>query len=220
MAALVGQFYAERNREYPLRLPVISVGRASDNTLTIQDERVAVQHVRIARVGSRYVLEVTADDAPTALNGTALQSGDRRPLTDGDIISLSNLEFRFCLGLGDGVLSRLCVVAGVHRGKTFRIERSQVMVGRAEHADVQFPDKSVSRRHCLIRRHSTTWWIEDLKSTNGTLVNGIPLFEPRPLADGDEVVVGFSRFTFREHAGLSPTNSSWSHSHHATDDNR
>lgn len=197
-AALVGQFYAERNREYPLRLPVISVGRAGGNTLTIRDARVAVQHVRIARVGPRYFLEVTADDCPTALNGSALRTGDRRLLTDGDVISLSDLEFRFTLRAGDGVLSRLCVIAGVHRGKTFRIERSQAMVGRAEDADVQFPDKSVSRRHCLIRRHRATWWIEDLRSTNGTLLNGIPLFEPTPLADGDEVVVGFSRFTFRE----------------------
>ncbi len=197
-AALIGQFYAERNREYPLRVPVMSVGRANANTLRIRDERIAAHHVRIEREDSRYVLEVTAGDAPTTINGSKLETGDRRVLSDGDLIGLADLEFQFTEDNQDGVLSRLWVVAGVHRGKAFRIDRPHIQIGRATDNDVQFPDRSVSRHHCRIRSSGEAWWIEDLESTNGTIVHGEPLKAPVKLEHGDEIVTGFSRFVFQE----------------------
>lgn len=197
-AALIGQFYGERNREYPLRVPVVSIGRASANSLRIQDERIAAHHVRIAWAEASYVLEVTTDEAPTALNGTGLEAGDHRSLVDGDLISLSDFEFRFVAREGADVLSRLWVVSGVHRGKTFRIETPTASVGRAPDNDVQFPDRSVSRHHCRIHRDSETWWIEDLGSTNGTLMRAGPVSAAIPLRHGDEIAAGFSRFVFQE----------------------
>ncbi len=175
----------------------MSVGRANANTLRIRDDRVAAHHVRIERENSRYVLEVTAANFRTTLNGAQLQMGERRPLNDGDMIGLADLEFRF-INDRSGVLSRLWVVAGVHRGKAFRIENPEVQIGRATDNDVQFPDRSVSRHHCKIRRRGETWWIEDLGSTNGTLVGGTPLRAAQQLNHGDEVVAGFSRFVFQE----------------------
>ncbi len=183
---------------YPLRVPVMSVGRATANTLRIRDERVAAHHVRIERQETSFVLEVTADDAPTTLNGTELRLGERRTLSNGDRIGLADLEFRFTTDHGDGMLGRLWVVAGVHRGKTFRIDRPEFLIGRATDNDVQFPDRSVSRHHCRIRKSDQAWWIEDLESTNGTIVHGFPLQAPVRLEHGDEIVTGYSRFVFQE----------------------
>lgn len=183
---------------YPLRAPVMSVGRANANTLRIRDSRVAAHHVRIERDDARFVLEVTADDAPTTLNGSELQSGDRRTLTEGDLIGLAGLVFRFTDDHGDGVLGRLWVVAGVHRGKVFRIDRPDFSIGRATDNDVQFPDRSVSRHHCRIHKNDQAWWIEDLESTNGTIMHGSPLKAQVRLEHGVEIVTGFSRFVFQE----------------------
>jgi pSer/pThr/pTyr-binding forkhead associated (FHA) protein len=176
----------------------MTVGRAAANTLTIRDDRVADHHVRIERDGGRYVLEVLAENASTSLNGVGLRPGERRTLRDGDIIGLADLEFRFSADRGREVLGRLQVIAGVHNGKTFRIDRSEARIGRATDNDVQFPDRSVSRHHCRIRKSGDTWWIEDLGSTNGTLVRGAPVRSPRRLQHGDVVVAGFSRFVFQE----------------------
>jgi pSer/pThr/pTyr-binding forkhead associated (FHA) protein len=176
----------------------LSVGRAVANTLRIRDHRVAAHHVRIERDESCYVLEVIAHDATTTLNGAALARGERRTLTDGDIIGLADLEFRFSSDRGREVLGRLQVIAGVHTGKTFRIDRSEALIGRATDNDVQFPDRSVSRHHCRIRKNGETWWIEDLGSTNGTLLRGAPVQAPHRLEHGDEVVAGFSRFVFQD----------------------
>jgi pSer/pThr/pTyr-binding forkhead associated (FHA) protein len=176
----------------------MSVGRADANTLRIRDERIAAHHVRIERDDSRYVLEVMSEDEPTTLNGTELRAGERRDLSHGDVIGLAELEFRFIDDHRDGVLSRLWVVAGVHRGKTFRIDQSEVSIGRAIENDVQFPDRSVSRHHCRISRNRDAWWIEDMESTNGTIIGGAPVIARRKLSHGDTIVVGFSKFVFQE----------------------
>ena len=196
-AALIGQFYAERNREYPLRVPVMSVGRDDANTLRIRDVRIAAHHVRIEREESRYVLEAIAEDARTTLNGAELRSGERRDLRNGDLIGLAELNFRFIDDHRDGLLSRLGVVAGVHRGKTFRIDNSEVSIGRAIENDVQFPDRSVSRQHCRIVRKERSWWIEDMESTNGTLIDGEPIEVRQELRHGNMIVTGFSKFVFQ-----------------------
>jgi pSer/pThr/pTyr-binding forkhead associated (FHA) protein len=175
----------------------MSVGRAKANTLRIRDQRIAEHHVRIEREVSGYFLEVMTDDASTMLNGTVLRAGDRRILDDGDIIGLADLEFRFTSDDRREVLSRLQVVGGVHTGKTFRIDSCETLIGRATDNDVQFPDRSVSRHHCRIRRSGEAWWIEDLDSTNGTLLRGAPVDAPQKLQHGDEVVAGFSRFVFQ-----------------------
>lgn len=175
----------------------MSVGRARSNTLRIRDDRIAAHHIRIERQDSQYVLEVMTDHAPTTLNGRDLSVGARQALRDGDRIGLADLEFRFTDDARQRVLCRLCVVAGVHTGKTFRIEGSPTLIGRATDNDVQFPDRTVSRRHCRIHHEDEGWWIEDLGSTNGTLLRGSPISQAELLREGDEVVAGFTRFVFQ-----------------------
>jgi pSer/pThr/pTyr-binding forkhead associated (FHA) protein len=197
-AALIGQFYGERNREYPIRLPVMSVGRSNDNALRIRDARIAAQHARIWLEEDGYILEATPSGARTTLNGCAMEAGERRRLRDGDVIGLAELEFRFACADREPIRNRLWVVAGVHRGKTFRIAGADVRLGRATDNDVQFPDRSVSRHHCRMRRDGADWWIEDLGSTNGTFVSGRAVLRPKLLRHGDVVVAGLSSFVFQE----------------------
>jgi hypothetical protein len=141
-------------------------------------------------------MEVMAGNVPTTLNGTVLRRGDRRPLATGDVIGLSGFRFRFTERKGEEVSSRVCVVAGVHAGKIFRITGSEARIGRSADSDIQFPDRSVSRNHCVIRERASGWWIQDLGSTNGTLLRGVFLNQPEPVEHGDEVVTGLSRFVF------------------------
>jgi pSer/pThr/pTyr-binding forkhead associated (FHA) protein len=176
----------------------MSVGRSNANVLRIRDARVAAQHVRICLDEDGYILEATPSGARTTLNGYDLEAGERRRLRDGDVIGLAELEFCFTCADREPIGNRLWVVAGVHRGKTFRIAGADVRLGRATDNDVQFPDRSVSRHHCRIRRDGENWWIEDLGSTNGTFVSGCAVLRPKVLRHGDVVVAGLSRFIFQE----------------------
>jgi hypothetical protein len=50
--------------------------------------------------------------------------------------------------------------------------RTEIMIGRHRGCDVVIPFDSVSSRHCRLYRHRNNWFVEDLKSTNGTYVDG------------------------------------------------
>jgi len=50
----------------------------------------------------------------------------------------------------------------------------------------------------VLERLAAGWSVSDLDSTNGTLVNGEPLRQPRPLYPGDEIEVGDTRLVYRQ----------------------
>ncbi len=68
-------------------------------------------------------------------------------------------------------------------------------IGRGEDNAVRILDETSSRRHAEIRREGGGFGIEDLKSSNGTYVNGRKTAKSA-LSDGDEIVVGSVRFSF------------------------
>jgi predicted component of type VI protein secretion system len=67
-----------------------------------------------------------------------------------------------------------------------------VIVGRESPADLVFQVPTISKRHFMIRRQEAGYVVEDLRSTNGTYLNGLPVHEPVPLRDGDEIVVAIT----------------------------
>jgi GAF domain-containing protein len=60
-------------------------------------------------------------------------------------------------------------------------------------------DPSVSRQHAKVHFQDNRWWIRDLGSRNGTILNGEPLpLEGKALADLDEIGLGDWKLTFTE----------------------
>jgi pSer/pThr/pTyr-binding forkhead associated (FHA) protein len=51
-------------------------------------------------------------------------------------------------------------------------ERVIVAIGRGDGCEIVLPDTSVSKKHCALERRDGYWWVEDLGSTNGTMVDG------------------------------------------------
>jgi pSer/pThr/pTyr-binding forkhead associated (FHA) protein len=78
--------------------------------------------------------------------------------------------------------------------QSIRIDRAEMTLGRVG-CDILFQDDSVSRQHARIRREADTWWLEDLGSSNGTHVDGVPI-QSCVLRDGDTVQIGQSLFLF------------------------
>jgi len=69
------------------------------------------------------------------------------------------------------------------------------------------PDRSVSRRHALLKRDGDRFLVLDAGSSNGTSVNGRNVLTrgagpPSPLAPGDTLRVGSLEFTFAHAAAL------------------
>ena len=69
-------------------------------------------------------------------------------------------------------------------------------IGRSSECEIQLLTPMLSRRHARIRRHKSKYRLEDMKSRNGTFLNGARLDAPAPLKDGDEIGVGDHTFVF------------------------
>ncbi|MDO8879512.1 MAG: FHA domain-containing protein [Coriobacteriia bacterium] len=68
-----------------------------------------------------------------------------------------------------------------------------VIIGRSPDADLVIADDFVSGTHARIVPSESGLMLEDLGSTNGTLVNGQPATRPLPIAAGDVIDLGQNR---------------------------
>ena len=75
------------------------------------------------------------------------------------------------------------------------VTRTPVVIGRMSSCDVVLADSNVSRRHAELRRDGDLWAIEDLGSTNGTLVDG-KLAKQHSLRGGETLSFGTSALRF------------------------
>jgi len=100
---------------------------------------------------------------------------------------------------------RLVVREGKNASYEIELRHPVTVIGRAAEAGVRLADQAVSRRHAEIRVSSEGAVVSDLKSTNGTLLNGARV-TTAALADGDELRIGETVLVFRlaSHAA-SPT---------------
>ncbi len=70
------------------------------------------------------------------------------------------------------------------------VESERFTVGRHSECDLCVPDSLLSREHVVIERFGDVFMISDKGSSNGTLLNGEPLTEPKGLQNGDRLDLG------------------------------
>ena len=84
----------------------------------------------------------------------------------------------------------LLMRAGPLAGKQFVIFRNPTVLGSSPKAEVYlFKDEAIEPRHALIHDRGGRFEIEDLKTADGTYVNGIPV-QRQILKAGDQIVLG------------------------------
>lgn len=95
----------------------------------------------------------------------------------------------------------------------WEVSADVIIIGRAKDCDIQIDDQAVSSKHARLvvekdpfLDDNTLIFIEDLKSTNGTELNG-RVIEREKLVDGDMLKIGFNQFRFvsGESHGLDDT---------------
>ena len=90
----------------------------------------------------------------------------------------------------------LVMVQADGKQKEFPVSRLPAVIGRDEGARVRIPLAAVSRRHCELSDSDDELVVRDLKSSNGTYVNGERVRE-RELVPGDLLAVGPVVFVVR-----------------------
>jgi two-component system cell cycle response regulator len=92
----------------------------------------------------------------------------------------------------------LLQIYGGTLGRRYEVDGRSVGVGRDPENAVCIDLTTVSRRHARIYENDGVAWVEDLGSTNGTLVNDVAIDSPRHLANGDQIRIGSSILKFIE----------------------
>ena len=137
------------------------------------DEHPTFGHGKSPRLAGESTSEAAAHFEPPVINqqvdvtGTSAEYSGSRPPHHGKVLQ----------PLGGG--SPIPLVA------------ERIVIGRANDADLQIRDSSISGRHCELQFDGAFWWITDLKSRNGTRVNGKSIMR-RQIVDGDVILIGTS----------------------------
>lgn len=85
---------------------------------------------------------------------------------------------------------RLVMKTGPNSGQVFPLEASEIIIGRDINSSFVINDPEVSRRHARISLQGANYIIEDLGSTNGTMVSGQRLAGPYILRPGETITFG------------------------------
>ena len=83
----------------------------------------------------------------------------------------------------------LFIMSGLDAGRLIPLEERETLIGRDKDVHVQLSEAAMSRKHARILRTGDTFILEDLKSRNGTFVNGNRI-QHRELKVGDHMSVG------------------------------
>jgi pSer/pThr/pTyr-binding forkhead associated (FHA) protein len=94
-------------------------------------------------------------------------------------------------------LALLEVTRGPLAGAAFRVDRPVCSIGRAEHNDVRLSDESVSGAHATLLFKAGAWYVVDLRSANGTFVDGYRVAGERVVSAGCTLSAGNVKMTFR-----------------------
>jgi pSer/pThr/pTyr-binding forkhead associated (FHA) protein len=76
------------------------------------------------------------------------------------------------------------------KGQPLSLDSAEVFIGRSSSSDYPISDDTVSARHARLSYHHHQWWVEDLRSTNGTYLNDEPVSVPTVIVSGDELRCG------------------------------
>lgn len=78
--------------------------------------------------------------------------------------------------------------------KDIELTGEPLSIGRSREADIPLLDDKISRVHCGIRLSEGEFYLKDLKSRNGTFVNGKRVEDTVKLKPGDRIQVGSTTF--------------------------
>lgn len=82
---------------------------------------------------------------------------------------------------------------GLKRGDRYDLFGG-LSIGRSDEAEIRISDKFASSLHARIYSRAGSWIVQDLDSTNGTLLNGEELRGESEALDGDVIEIGDTKF--------------------------
>ncbi len=198
-------------REYVLGDRPVALGRAKDNAVVLDDEKVSRHHARIEWTGSQLYLTDLGSANGSLVNNVAVQPDAQHPVKYGDEILIGDFQLALHESLAGrieglditdqslpsqrpAVLTRAepaalsLVVTTPQWTKEFSIEQETVSIGRDPSNDICIDNPVISRHHAKLEQVAHGYEIVDLGSTNGLSYEQMQVSKML-LADGDVLCI-------------------------------
>ena len=99
-----------------------------------------------------------------------------------------------------GAEATLTVIKGNDKGASWHLTPdTQYTIGRSRKNTIRLSDKTVSSKHAELVNSSGIWFVRDLDSKHGILVNGDQAQGKRGVFAGDVIRLGQTKLEFQEH---------------------
>jgi len=199
----------DTGRVFNLTKDEIRVGRGAKNDIIIHDNEVSRDHLKLTRTGAGFELENLTAAHATFVNGHPVE--DVWSLETDCIIELGDsitMEYHpgeppahlpppIELGQTEAIplatreLAYLVVSIGTNdEPAIYPLEADEVKIGRSMTNDIVIVEPEMSRDHLRLTLGGAHYRVEDLGSTNGTMLNGELIHEPHALKPGDVIQIG------------------------------
>ena len=163
-----------------------TIGRNPDNTLVLDRAKVSRQHAEVFIEGDLFYIKDLESSNGTVVGGQKISAMQPVKLVNGSVFSIGDVQFQLLVKGEDAPLSAKETPQSI---LWYRIEKGpwqqvpfydKVVIGRGEDCDLSLDESHVSRNHCQILAANGTYFLKDLGSHNGTLIEGKPVI---PLTD-------------------------------------
>lgn len=160
------------------------------------DDTVSRHHARLLFENDAYFIEDTWSTNGTKVNGREIKGKGKTRLCDKDRIEIGQAELLFRES------ERLITVRDGRGMEAIRLDkikrRRDMRMGRCPVCEIRMDenDRTASRHHARVIFENNEYFIEDICSVGGTLVNSKKI-DRKKLEDGDEIKIGKALMQFR-----------------------
>ncbi len=173
------QFKDQRQPAVWLVESIMTVGSNPKNHVVVTESGIEDTHARLTKEGDNIYLSDNGSFGGTFVNGNKI--GQHFQLRAGDVIRVGKVELQIIEPKTDGEMPvtgaaprtdwSLMAITGELKGKSIPIHGALVL-GRSNTCDIVINDAHMSRRHAEVNLRDGVLRLVDLKSSNGTCVNG------------------------------------------------
>lgn len=191
---------------YDLSTAAVVIGRAAEAEIHLEESYISRKHAKISYDNGKFFIEDLNSHIGTTYHGERI---NRREMHDADEFFLGSVKLIFkreeppkpadvkepappaeaTMAINISDMLRLEVELEGAPHAQFEITPQPVVIGRTQDADIRLDNPLISRKHVRIYVKAGKAVIEDLKSNNGTFLNGQKI-EKAEVSIGDEVRIG------------------------------
>ena len=177
------------------------IGRLPVNDLCIDYQKVSSRHAQITIKESQAFLSDLSSANGTIVNGHSLKHEYK--LSSGDFILIGDQKFLF---YKDPITKKIPFptvftledLNSEELDNTIKVQGSNFLIGRSKNNHLSIDDDNISFRQALIRIKNSKAYLTDLKSVNGTSINGRKVQSEQVLHDGDIIKISTKKYAFSE----------------------